>query len=322
MNKQTAASATGTSVDLRVEMAGLVLKNPVMVSSGTFGYGEEYSRIYDINRLGAIVAKATTIRPKHGNPPPRVVEVVGGMLSCCGQQNVGLERFISEKLPFIRTLSVPFFANVAGEIVDDYVFIAEKLCAAGGIAALELNVSCPNLQQGGMAFGVDPAAVKEIVAAVKKISSLPVVCKLTPNVTDVVAIARAAEEAGADALSLINAPLGMAIDVETRRPKLGNVVGGLTGPAIKPLALRMVWQVAQSVSVPVIGIGGITTAEDALEFIIAGATAVQIGTANFFRPLAPLEIIAGMEDYLKKHGLDNIKELRGSLELPPARGGH
>jgi dihydroorotate dehydrogenase (NAD+) catalytic subunit len=312
-------SRISANYDLTVELPGMIMQNPVMTASGTFGYGEEYSHLYDINRLGALVVKATTIKPRLGNPSPRVVEAAAGMLSSCGLQNVGVDSFIADKLPFLKGLSVPVIVNVAADTIDDFVAVSEKLCRAGGIAALELNVSCPNVKQGGMSFGVDPTMVYKVVYEVKKVSSVPVICKLTPNVTDIVSIALAAEEGGADAVSLINGLLGMAIDVETRKPKLGNVTGGLTGPAIKPVAVRMVWQVASTVSIPVIGIGGITTAEDAMEFIIAGATAVQVGTANFFRPLAALEIIEGMRSYLQKQGIAHIRELRGSLQLPVLR---
>lgn len=312
-------SLTSTDCDLTVQLPGMVMQNPVMTASGTFGYGEEYSRLYDINKLGAIVVKATTIKPRLGNPPPRLVEIPAGMLCSIGLQNVGVDAFVSDKLPFLRKLSIPVIVNIAAESIDDFVTVAEKVSQAGGIAALELNVSCPNVKQGGMSFGVDPVMVNKVVSAVKKASTVPVICKLTPNVTDIVSIALAAEEGGADVISLINGLLGMAIDVETRKPKLGNVTGGLTGPMLKPVAVRMVWQVARAVSVPVIGIGGITTAEDALEFIIAGAKAVQIGTANFYRPLAALEIIEGIRIYLQKHGFSSIRELSGSLELPPPR---
>jgi dihydroorotate dehydrogenase (NAD+) catalytic subunit len=308
---------TSANCDLTVELPGMVMQNPVMTASGTFGYGEEYSCLYDINGLGAIVVKATTIKPRLGNQSPRVVEVAAGMLSCCGLQNVGVDSFIADKLPFLQKLKIPIIVNIAADSIADFVIVSEKVSQAGGIAAIELNVSCPNVKQGGMSFGVDPVMVHKVVSEVKRVSAIPVICKLTPNVTDIVSIAVAAEEGGADAISLINGLLGMAIDVETRKPKLGNVTGGLSGPAIKPVAVRMVWQVAGAVSIPVIGIGGITTAEDALEFIIAGAKAVQVGTANFFRPMAALEIIEGIRSYLQKQGLTNIRELSGSLQLPP-----
>jgi dihydroorotate dehydrogenase (NAD+) catalytic subunit len=302
-------------VDLSVEIAGLRLANPVLTASGTFGYGEEYASLVDLEELGGIVVKAVTLHPRPGNPPPRMVEVAGGILSSCGLQNVGVECFLREKLPYLHQFRVPVIVNVAGESVDEFVVLTERLNEGEGISALELNVSCPNVRNGGMTFGIDPSIVYGIVAAVKSVSRYPVICKLTPNVTDIVRIALSAEEAGADAVSLINAPLGMAIDVQTRRPKLGNVTGGITGPAIKPLAVRMVWQVAQAVRIPVIGVGGITTATDALEFIIAGATAIQVGTANFFRPNAMPEIIQGLRNYLVEQRCQSLRDLRGSLVI-------
>lgn len=305
---------------LQVDLAGIQLENPVMTASGTFGYGEEYGELFDLKRLGAIVVKATTKRPRMGNPYPRVVETAAGMLSSCGLQNIGVDAFITDKMPYLRETGIPVIVNIAGESEDEFVEVAQKLNATNGISALEMNVSCPNVKSGGMIFGRDPATVLRLVKAVKSVSELPIICKLTPNVTDIVEIALAAQEGGADAVSLINALWGMAIDVETKKPILGNVTGGLTGPAIKPVALRMVWQVAQAVSVPIIGIGGITTASDALEFIIAGATAVQVGTANFFRPRATLEIIDGIEAYLQNHGYSHIHELRGTLTLESPNG--
>lgn len=301
--------------DLSVNIAGFKLKNPVLTASGTFGYGVEYSEIVDLNLLGGIVVKATTLRPRLGNPPPRVVETPAGMMSCCGLQNVGVDAFIREKLPLLRSYDTAVIVNVAGESVREFADVVARLEKAEGISAVELNVSCPNVKKGGMAFGVDARSVARITKAVKKVSSRPVIVKLTPNVTDIVSIALAAEEAGADAISLINGILGLAIDVQTRRPRLGNVTGGLSGPALKPIALRMVWQVARAVSIPVIGIGGISSAEDALEFIIAGACAVQVGTANFFKPRVTLEIIDGIREYLKQHGLRSINELRGTFQI-------
>ena len=315
MSKATTGNNLQSVVDLSVEVAGLRLANPVLTASGTFGYGEEYASLVDLEELGGIVVKAITLHPRPGNPPPRMVEVAGGILSSCGLQNVGVECFLREKLPYLRQFRVPVIVNVAGESVAEFVALAERLNEGEGISALELNVSCPNVRNGGMAFGIDPSWVHRIVAAVKTVSLYPVICKLTPNVTDIVRIALSAEEAGADAVSLINAPLGMAIDVETRRPKLGNVTGGITGPAIKPLAVRMVWQVAQAVRIPVIGVGGITTATDALEFIIAGATAIQAGTANFFRPNAMPEIIQGLRNHLAEHRCRSLRDLRGSLVI-------
>ncbi|MDA8351213.1 MAG: dihydroorotate dehydrogenase [Pseudomonadota bacterium] len=315
MTEATTGNNLQSVVDLSVEIAGLRLANPVLTASGTFGYGEEYASLVDLEELGGIVVKAVTLHPRPGNPPPRMVEVAGGILSSCGLQNVGVECFLREKLPYLHQFRVPVIVNVAGESVDEFVVLTERLNEGEGISALELNVSCPNVRNGGMTFGIDPSIVYGIVAAVKSVSRYPVICKLTPNVTDIVRIALSAEEAGADAVSLINAPLGMAIDVQTRRPKLGNVTGGITGPAIKPLAVRMVWQVAQAVRIPVIGVGGITTATDALEFIIAGATAIQVGTANFFRPNAMPEIIQGLRNYLVEQRCQSLRDLRGSLVI-------
>jgi dihydroorotate dehydrogenase (NAD+) catalytic subunit len=307
---------SGPEIDLSVELAGIRLKNPILTASGTFGYGEEYSRVFDVGALGGIIVKATSLKPRAGNPPPRLVETAAGLLGSCGTQNVGLDVFISEKAPFVRSLGLPAFVNVVGDSAEEFALIVERLEQVKGLAGYELNVSCPNVKSGGMAFGVDPVAVSEIVRATKEVSARPIICKLTPNVTDIVSIALAAEEAGADALSLINAPLGIAIDCETRRPVLGNITGGLTGPAIKPIALRMVWQVCAAVNVPVIGVGGIAGWKDAAEFIIAGATAVEVGTAFFFNPLVGLEIISGLRDYLDRHGMTSLEQLRGSIELP------
>lgn len=299
------------SVDLSVEVAGIPLKNPVLTASGTFGYGEEYARIFDVSRLGGLVAKAISLKPRDGNPPPRLTEVTGGILSACGLQNVGVHRFVREKMPYLRQLGIPIIVNVAGETIEEFVEVVEILGDTDGIAGIELNVSCPNVKNHGMAFGIDAEAVRSIVRAVKKVARWPVICKLTPNVTDIVPIAKAAEEAGADALSLINAPLGLAIDVWKLKPKLGNVTGGLTGPAIKPIALRMVWQVAKAVQVPVIGVGGITTWDDAVEFMLVGASAVEVGTAFFSNPMAGLEIIEGIADYLREMSLRKVTDIIG-----------
>ena len=297
--------------DTRVNIAGIALQNPVMTASGTFGYGEEYDSLFDLGQLGAIVVKAITSKPRLGNPPPRVVETAAGMLSSCGLQNVGVDRFINDKMPFLKKVGIPVIVNITGESVDEFAVLGDRLSNTEGISALELNVSCPNVRQGGMVFGRDPAMVRQIVRAVKAESAIPVICKLTPNVTDIVEVAAAAADGGADAVSLINALLGLAIDVESGRPKLGNITGGLTGPAIKPVALRMVWEVARAVPVPVIGIGGITTEADALEFIMAGAAAVQVGTANFFRPKATVEIAEGIKRFMRRKGYKSLTELRG-----------
>ena len=306
---------TPSAVDLQVRIGGLVLRNPVCTASGTFGYGREFASLVDLDRLGAIIVKGISLLPRYGNPPPRIVETACGMLNAIGLENVGVERFISDKLPFLRQLTTPVIVNILGDSVEDYARLAGRLDGVEGIAALEVNISCPNVKKGGVAFGTDPEMAAAVTSAVRRATSLPVIVKLSPNVTDITAIGRAVADAGADALSLINTLLGMAIDSKTRKPRLANVVGGLSGPAIKPVALRMVWQVARAVSIPVIGIGGITTSEDALEFIIAGATAIQVGTANFFQPRASEEIVAGMTAYLLGQGLTSIRQVIGSLQV-------
>lgn len=297
-------------VNLKVNLGGIEMKNPVTVASGTFG-GPEYAPYVDLNRLGAVVIKGTTLKPRQGNPTPRIWETPAGILNCIGLMNPGVEVFLHEHLPFYRQYDVPVIVNIAGNTVEEYGLLAEKLNVEG-VAGLEVNISCPNVKKGGMAFGTDPAMVREVVAAVRAATPKPVIVKLSPNVTDIVAIAEAAATAGADALSLINTLLGMAIDIRTRRPALGNVMGGLSGPAIKPVAVRCVWQVAQAVDLPIVGMGGIMTAADALEFILAGATAVAVGTANFVNPRATLDIIEGLEAYCREEGITDIKELIGA----------
>jgi len=298
---------------MMVEIAGLKMKNPVMTASGTFGYGEEYADYVDLNQLGGIVVKGLSLKPRLGNPPPRIMETSGGMLNAVGLQNVGVEVFIREKLPFLRKYDVAVIANIYGESYLEYAQVAKKLSQVQGVHALEVNVSCPNVKKGGLSFGSDPKEAAEVTRRVKDETCLPVIVKLTPNVTDIASIAQAVENAGADAVSMINTLTGMSIDLQTRTPHLKNITGGLSGPAIKPVALRMVWQVAQCVSIPVIGIGGIMTAEDALEFMIAGAQAVQIGTANFINPCATIEIIDGMRSYLNDNKIKNIKDIVGTL---------
>jgi dihydroorotate dehydrogenase (NAD+) catalytic subunit len=298
---------------MAVNIAGMKMKNPVMTASGTFGCGEEYADYVDLNRLGGIVVKGLSLKPRLGNPPPRIMETAAGMLNAVGLQNVGVDAFIEEKLPFLRNYNVAVIANIYGESYTEYAQVAGKLSAAPGVHALEVNVSCPNVKKGGLSFGADPKAAAEVTRCVKAETHLPVIVKLTPNVTDITVIARAVEEAGADAVSLINTLTGMSIDLKNRTPHLKNITGGLSGPAIKPVALRMVWQVAQKVSIPVIGMGGIMTAEDALEFMVAGAKAVQIGTANFINPRATMEIIDGMRRYLQENKIKSIKDIVGSL---------
>jgi dihydroorotate dehydrogenase (NAD+) catalytic subunit len=291
------------------------MKNPVLSASGTFGYAKEFEAYLDLNRLGAIVVKTITREPRPGNPAPRIVETSAGMLNAIGLQNVGIDAFIREKLPFLRTLDPPLIVNVAGESVEDFRELTKRIGDQEGVAGIELNVSCPNVA-GGLDFAVDPQLTYQVVKAAREATRLPVIPKLSPNVTDIRTIARAAAEAGADALSLINTLVGMAIDVRTRRPKIANITGGLSGPAIRPVAVRMVWQVAKTVRLPIIGMGGVVSGEDAAEFLIAGAAAVAVGTANFIDPASPLKVIEGLERYCAAQGISSIRQLIGSLELP------
>ena len=301
--------------DLRVQVAGLRLQNPIMAASGTCGYGEELHPFVDLNCLGAVVVKGLSLHPRPGNPAPRLAETTSGMLNSVGLQNVGIEAFISEKLPRLRAFRTAIVANFFGDTPEEYAAVAARASAADGIAALEANISCPNVQHGGMLFSCDPQLTFQVVSAVRQVTSLPLLVKLSPNVTDIVAIARAAEDAGADAVSLINTFMGMAIDLQTRTPRLPLGFGGLSGPAIKPIALRMVWQVAQAVRIPVIGLGGISSGEDALEFIVAGATACQVGTASFVDPAACRNILRQMQRYLQHHRIATVAELCGSLRF-------
>jgi len=307
-------SLTMNKPDLSVEIAGINLRNPVMTASGTFGYGREFAGYLDLEKIGAIITKGLSIHPKAGNPTPRIVETPGGMLNAIGLQNVGIDAFILEKLPFLRSVDTPVIVNLYGNTLEEYGELAEKLDKLTEVAGLEVNISCPNVKQGGIVFGTDPKAAYEVVSLVRGSTIKPLIVKLSPNVTDIVEMANACVDAGADALSLINTLTGMAIDLQKRRPVLANRTGGLSGPAIKPIALRMVWQVAQAVSVPIIGIGGIMTATDALEFMLAGATAVQVGTASFLDPSAAETIARGMEEYLEQNGIADVKELIGALE--------
>ncbi|MCK4534701.1 MAG: dihydroorotate dehydrogenase [Syntrophobacterales bacterium] len=297
-----------------VNIGGLALKNPVMTASGTFGYGEEYSDYLDLNRLGAIIVKGLSLKPRDGNPPPRIIETASGMLNAVGLQNVGVRAFIDDKLPWLRRIDSAVVANIFGETIEDYTNVAEILNDAEGVDALEVNISCPNVKRGGIAFGSDPVLAGEVTRAVKSVSRLPVIVKLTPNVTDITRIAKGVEAAGADALSLINTITGMSVDIEKRVPHLENITGGLSGPAIKPVALRMVWEVVNAVSIPVIGVGGIMNARDALEFLIVGAKAVQVGTANFINPGVAVDIIDDMRKYMSKKGINDINDLIGTLE--------
>jgi dihydroorotate dehydrogenase (NAD+) catalytic subunit len=304
----------GKDIDLRVRLGPLRLRNPVMTASGTFGYGREFSQLVNLHRLGAVVVKGISLKPRPGNPPPRVVETACGMLNAIGLENVGIQGFLERKMEFLRGINSRVIVNILGDSVDDYGALAEQLAGVEGIDALEVNISCPNVKKGGVAFGTNPEMAAEVTRAVKARTDLPVIVKLSPNVTDITVMARAVEEAGADAVSLINTLIGMAIDTGSRRPKLANVIGGLSGPAIKPVALRMVWQTARAVSIPVIGIGGISTADDALEFFLAGATAIQVGTANFYQPQAAESIIDGLRAYLMAQGETTVRSIIGTLQ--------
>ena len=295
---------------------GLKIKNPVMVASGTFGYGIEYTDFIDISRLGGIFVKGTTLHARQGNPYPRMAETPSGMLNAVGLQNKGVDYFCQHIYPQIYPYDTAMIVNVSGSQIEDYVATAEKINALEHIPAIELNISCPNVKEGGMAFGVTCAGAASVVRAVRAVYDKTLIVKLSPNVTDITEIARAVEAEGADSLSMINTLLGMAIDAERRRPILSTVTGGLSGPAVKPIALRMVWQVAQAVQIPIIGMGGIASAADAIEFLLAGATAIAIGTYNFVDPTASIQILEGIEDYLRRHGFSDVNELIGALELP------
>lgn len=300
--------------DMSVNIGGIELKNPAMTASGTFGYASEFENLIDLNRLGAVIVKGLSLKPSVGNPPPRIVETPCGMLNAIGLENVGLESFVEEKLPFLKKLSIPIIINIYGKDIQEYAELASRIDDIEEIAGIEVNISCPNVKAGGVAFGTDQDAAFKVVKAVKDNTGKPLIVKLTPNVTDITLIASSVEDAGADSISLINTITGMAIDIETRRPKLSNITGGLSGPAIKPIALRMVWQVVQKVKIPVIGVGGIMTAEDALEFLIAGAVAVQVGTANLINPHATIDIIEGIEAFLIKRNIPRLTDIIGTLQ--------
>jgi dihydroorotate dehydrogenase (NAD+) catalytic subunit len=301
--------------NVRVNIGGIELKNPVMTASGTFGYAREFERLVDLNRLGGIVVKGLSLEPSKGNPSPRIVETPCGMLNAIGLENVGLAAFVKDKLPFLKGLKTPVFVNIYGKNITEYAELAARLDDIEDVSGIEVNISCPNVKSGGMAFGAYPDSASEVVRAVRDRTKKPLMVKLSPNVTDITEIARSVEAEGADSISLINTITGMAIDIETRRPKLANITGGLSGPAIKPVALRMVWQTAQSVKIPVIGIGGIMTAKDALEFLIAGAVAVQIGTANFINTHATIDIIEGIEAFLMERNIADLADIIGALEV-------
>jgi dihydroorotate dehydrogenase (NAD+) catalytic subunit len=303
-------------VNLAVELAGLRFKNPFIAASGTFGYGVEYEKILDLSVLGGLVSKGLFLEPRDGCPTPRLAETPSGLLNAIGLQGVGVRNFVKDVLPRLQRYDTVVLVNVCGDTVDEYAEVSRVLDGAPGVAGLEINISCPNVEKGGMAFGGDPRMTHDVVAAVRKATRLPVIPKLSPNVADIAVFARASAEAGADALSCINTLLGMAIDVDARRPKLAFGTGGLSGPAIRPIAVRMAWQAARAVKIPVIGIGGITCARDALEFLIAGCRAVQIGTANFVDPGLYERLASELEEYLRQHGLDDVNRVVGTLEFP------
>ena len=303
-------------MDLTTTLGPLTLVNPFIAASGCFGYGVEYADAVDLSSLGGVAVKGLFMAEREGHAPPRIVETPAGMLNAIGLQGIGVHRFVAEKLPDLRRLGATVFVNICGTTIAEYCEIARVLSDAEGVGAIELNISCPNIKEGGIEFGCSLTGTYDVVSAVRKVTTLPVIPKLTPNVTSPASFARAAEEAGADAVSLINTFLAMAIDVETRRPKLTNVVGGLSGPGIRPIAVRMVWDCYKAVKIPIIGMGGIATPEDALEFIIAGASAIQVGTANFVDPFIWSKIVDGISSYMARHGVSRVTDLVGSVEIP------
>jgi dihydroorotate dehydrogenase (NAD+) catalytic subunit len=302
-------------VNLSIELAGIRLHNPVIAASGTFGYGEEFEKFADLRRIGGICVKGTSARPMDGNPPPRLFPTASGMLNSIGRENVGVDAFIRDKMPFLRDAGCAVFVNVFGFNEDDYAEVVDKLNSCDGIAAYELNISCPNTKHGGMVFGQSPELTRHLIELLKARSRRPLIVKLSPNVTDIAELARAAEDGGADALTVANTFLAMAIDTETFKPRINTVTGGLSGPAIRPITLRMVYQCVRAVQIPVIGLGGITKAEDAIEYFLAGASAVQVGTANFYDPRAPLHVLEGLEMFLKKRGLSSIRDIVGQMKV-------
>jgi dihydroorotate dehydrogenase (NAD+) catalytic subunit len=302
-------------VNLSVKIGALTLQNPVTVASGTFGYGVEYSQLVDLNQLGAVVVKGIRLGPVRGNPTPRTVEVTSGLINAIGLQGPGVDGLIRKYWPFLKELKVPTIINIWGTTVEEYAEVARRFDALGGVGALELNVSCPNIKEGGAQFGTDVKLLSQVVAGCRKATKLPLITKMSPNVVSIAPYAQAAEAAGSDALSIMNSFPAMAIDIETRRPKLANVTGGLAGPCIKPIAIKLVWEAAKAVKIPIIGMGGIQTAADAIEFILAGATAVAVGTANFYEPQTPLQVIAGLREYMQRNRIRDIGELIGSVQV-------
>jgi dihydroorotate dehydrogenase (NAD+) catalytic subunit len=302
-------------MNLSVPIGRLTLPNPVTVASGTFGYGVEYARLLDLNQLGAVVVKGIRLGPVRGNPTPRTVEVASGLINAIGLQGPGVDGFIEKYWPFLKQLKVPTIINIWGTTVEEYAEVARRFDALEGVGALELNVSCPNIKEGGAQFGTDCKLLAEVVAACRRVTSLPLITKMSPNVVSIVPYAQAAEDAGSDALSIMNSYPAMAIDIETRRPKLANVTGGLTGPCIKPIAIKLVWEAAQAVKIPIIGMGGIQCAADAIEFLMAGASAVAVGTANFYEPQTALQVIAGLREFMERKGLPDVRQLTGSVVI-------
>ena len=299
--------------DLSIEIAGIRLKNPVLTASGTFGYGDDYKDIVDLNGLGGVIVKGVSLRPIAGNPPPRIWETPSGMLNAIGLENPGVDVFLEKKLPYLRQFDTAVIVNIFGYSLEEYVAVTERLDGVPGVSGLEVNISCPNVKAGGIVFGTNVKASFELLSALRRATRLPLIAKLSPNVTDITEFARAAADAGCDGLSLINTLLGMAIDVRSRRPRLANCTGGLSGPAIRPVAVRLVWQTAKAVKLPIIGMGGILTAEDALEFILAGAAAVAVGTANFVNPRATVDVAEGIRSFLAAEGIGSVRELIGQV---------
>jgi dihydroorotate dehydrogenase (NAD+) catalytic subunit len=302
-------------MNLSIQIGKLKLQNPVTVASGTFGYGVEYAQLLDLNLLGAVVVKGIRLGPVRGNPTPRTVEVASGLINAIGLQGPGVDGFIKKYWPFLRELKVPTIINIWGTTVDEYAEVARRFDALGGVGALELNVSCPNIKEGGAHFGTDVKLLSQVVSACRKVTGLPLITKMSPNVVSIVPYAKAAEDAGSDALAVTNSYPAMAIDIETRRPILANVTGGLTGPCIKPIAVKLVWEAARAVKIPIIGMGGIQSAADAIEFMLAGATAVAVGTANFYEPQTALQVIAGLRDYMQRRGVSDVRDLVGSVQV-------
>lgn len=302
--------------DLAVNIAGIHLRNPVMLASGTAGYGEDISKYCDLNRIGAIIVKGIALKASNGNPPPRICETPSGMLNAIGLPNVGVETFINEKVPFLRRFDTKVIVNIFGSTVEEYGDVAAAFNGVEGVHGLEANISCPNIKEGGIAFGTNMDATRRVVRRIRKSTSLPLIIKLSPNVTDIASFAKACEDEGADALSLINTLLGMVVDTETWRPKLANVTGGLSGPAIRPVAVRMVWQVYNAVKIPIIGMGGITNSQDTVEFLLAGASAIAVGTANFLNPVVSMDIINGLTKYMEERKISDLGGLTGKLQVP------